>query len=69
MAQTQDSLQLPQGLITRLRAKKFKQPLNGLIQALWAESSKRPNHGLGLGVHSHEDQVFVNLIQVQDQEV
>ena len=64
MAQTQNSLQLPQGPITRLQAKKFEQALNGLIQALWAKSSKRLDHGLGLGVHSHEDQVFVNLIQV-----
>ena len=32
-------MQVPVGLVTRTRAKKFKEALNGLIQATWAESN------------------------------
>jgi hypothetical protein len=34
----QDPLSLPSGPITRLRAKRFKEALNGLIQENWADS-------------------------------
>jgi hypothetical protein len=37
---TQDPLSLPSGPITRLRAKRFKDALNGLIQENWADSKK-----------------------------
>ena len=36
----QDPLSLPSGPITRLRAKRFKEALNGLIQENWADSKK-----------------------------
>ncbi|KAL5540105.1 hypothetical protein UlMin_045712 [Ulmus minor] len=36
----QDHLSLPSGPITRLRAKHFKEALNGLIQENWADSKK-----------------------------
>jgi hypothetical protein len=36
----QDLLSLPSGPITRLRAKRFKEALNGLIQENWADSNK-----------------------------
>jgi hypothetical protein len=36
----QDHLSLPSGPITRLRAKRFKEALNGLIQEKWADSKK-----------------------------
>ena len=36
----QDHLSLPSGPITRLRAKHFKEALNGLIQETWADSKK-----------------------------
>jgi hypothetical protein len=36
----QDPLSLPSGPITRLRAKRFKEALNGLIQGNWADSKK-----------------------------
>jgi hypothetical protein len=36
----QDPLSLPSGPITRLRAKRFKEALNGLIQENWANSKK-----------------------------
>jgi hypothetical protein len=36
----QDPLSLPSGPITRLRAKHFKEALNGLIQENWVDSKK-----------------------------
>jgi hypothetical protein len=36
----QDPLSLPSCPITRLRAKRFKEALNGLIQENWADSKK-----------------------------
>lgn len=36
----QDPLSLPSGPITRLRAKRFKKVLNGLIQENWANFKK-----------------------------
>jgi hypothetical protein len=36
----QDPLSLPSSPITRLRAKRFKKALNGLIQENWADSKK-----------------------------
>uniref|UniRef100_A0A6N2LM18 Reverse transcriptase domain-containing protein n=1 Tax=Salix viminalis TaxID=40686 RepID=A0A6N2LM18_SALVM len=36
----QDPLSLPSGSITRLRAKRFKEALNGLIQEIWTDSKK-----------------------------
>ena len=40
-------IQVPNGLVTRARAKKFKEALNGLIQASWAQSNSwRPNEGI-----------------------
>jgi hypothetical protein len=36
----QNPLSLPSGPITRLRAKRFKEALNGLIQENWADSKK-----------------------------
>jgi len=48
---TQDSLSLPSSPITRLRAKRFKEALNGLIQEIWADSKKtkmRLNNNQGL---------------------
>jgi hypothetical protein len=40
---SKDFIQVPIGPITRARAKKFKDVLNGLIQELWAQiNSLRP---------------------------
>ena len=36
----QDPLSFPSGPITRLRAKRFKEALNGLVQEIWADSRK-----------------------------
>ena len=42
-----DPAQVPVGPVTRARAKKFKEVLNGLIQATWAQSnSRRPVEGI-----------------------
>ena len=32
-----DPIQVPIGLVTRVRAKRFKETLNGLIQHIWAK--------------------------------
>jgi hypothetical protein len=36
---SKDLIQVPIGLVTRARAKKFKDVLNGLIQELWAQAN------------------------------
>jgi hypothetical protein len=36
---SKDLIQVPIGPITRARAKKFKDVLNGLIQELWAQAN------------------------------
>ena len=42
-----DPIQVPAGPVTRARAKKFKEALNGLIQGTWAQSiSWRPIEGI-----------------------
>ena len=42
-----DPMQVPVGLVTRARVKKFKEALNGLIQATWAQSNSwRPVEGI-----------------------
>jgi hypothetical protein len=52
----QDPLSLPSGPITRLRAKRFKEVLNGLIQENWA-NSKRTKMG------SNNNQGLVHVIK------
>jgi hypothetical protein len=47
-----DPLQVPDGPITRSRAKKIKETMQGLVQSTWAKfanfSSKTPKFKLGL---------------------
>lgn len=50
----QDRLSLPSGPITRLRAKRFKEALNGLIQEKWADSKKTK-----MGSNNNQDLVHV----------
>jgi hypothetical protein len=50
----QDLFSLPSGPITRLRAKRFKEALNGLIQENWADSKKTK-----MGSNNNEDLVHV----------
>jgi hypothetical protein len=55
----QDPLSLPSGPITRLRAKRFKEALNGLIQENWADSKKTK-------MGSNNDQGLVHVIKAID---
>jgi hypothetical protein len=52
----QDPLSLPSGPITRLRAKRFKEALNGLIQENWANFKKTK-------IGSNNNQGLVHVIK------
>jgi len=60
---SKDLVQVPIGPVTRARAKKFKDVLNGLIQELWAQANSwRPiEHG------PRGQQRIVTLIQVLEE--
>jgi hypothetical protein len=62
-----DHLQVPNGPITRLRAKKIKEAMQGLVQSTWAEfanlSSKTPTFKMGL---KEEEQALIHVIQATD---
>jgi hypothetical protein len=52
-------LEVPVGLVTRLRVKRFKEAFNGLLRVTWAkENFKR--------VINNEEQALINLIHVQE---
>jgi hypothetical protein len=57
----QDPLSLPSGPITRLRAKRFKEALNGLIQENWADSK---NTKMG----SNNNQGLVHVIKALEED-
>ena len=52
----QDPLSLPSGPITRLKAKRFKEALNGLIQESWADSEKMKSN---MGQNDNQGLVYV----------
>jgi hypothetical protein len=57
---SKDLIQVPIGLVTRARAKKFKDVLNGLIQELWDQANSwRP-----IEPDPQRQQRIVTLIQV-----
>jgi 2'-5' RNA ligase len=56
-------LEVPIGLITRARAKKLKEALNGLVQNIW---SKMDLEGLET-FKEHEGQPLIHLVQVQEE--
>ena len=56
-------LEVPIGPITRVRAKKLKEALNGLVQNIW---SKMDLEGLGI-FKEHEGQPLIHLVQVQEE--
>jgi hypothetical protein len=56
----QDPLSLPSGPITRLRAKRFKEALNGLIQKSGADSKKTK-------MGSKNNQGLVHVIKAIDE--
>jgi hypothetical protein len=57
----QDPLSLPSGPITRLRAKRFKEELNGLIQENWADSKKTK-------MGSNKNQGLVHVIKAIEED-
>ena len=56
-----DPLQVPDGPITRSRAKKIKEAMHGLVQSTWDEASKSPTVKVGL---KERDPILIHLIQV-----
>ena len=57
-ATSRDPLQVPAGPITRARAKRFKEALNGLIQDTWADSEVSKSK-----MSPHEDPGLINIIK------
>ena len=55
-----DPLQVPDGPITRSRAKKIKETMQGLVQSTWDEASKSPTLKVGL---KEEEPILIHLIQ------
>jgi hypothetical protein len=62
-----DPLQVPDGPITKSRAKKIKEAMQGLMQSTWAEfanlSSKTPTFKMGL---KEEESTLIHVIQATD---
>jgi hypothetical protein len=56
-----DPLQVPDGPITRSRAKKIKEAMQGLVQSTWDKASKSPTIKVGL---KEREPVLIHLIQV-----
>jgi len=54
-----DPLEVPVGLVTRLRAKRFKKAFNGLLQDTWAKVDFKR-------ILNNEEKVVINLIHVQE---
>jgi hypothetical protein len=52
-------LEVPVGPVTRLRAKKFKETFNGLLQETWAKVDFKR-------ICNNKKQTLVNLIHVQE---
>ena len=55
-----DPLQVPDGPITRSRAKKIKEAMQGLVQSTWDETSKSPTIKVGL---KKREPILIHLIQ------
>jgi translation initiation factor IF-1 len=55
-----DPLQVPDGPITRSRAKKIKEVMQGLVQSTWDEASKSPTIKVGL---KEGEPILIHLIQ------
>jgi hypothetical protein len=54
-----DSLDVPIGPVSRLRAKRFKEAFNGLLQDTWAKMDFKR-------ILNNKEQVVINLIHVQE---
>jgi hypothetical protein len=56
---SKDLLEVPVGPVTRLKAKKFKEAFNGLLQDTWAKVDFKR-------ICNNKEQVLINLIHVQE---
>jgi hypothetical protein len=56
---SRDPLEVLVGLVTRLRAKKFKEAFNGLLQDTWAKVDFKR-------ICNNKEQALINLIHVQE---
>ena len=56
---SKDPLEVPVGPVTRLRAKKFKEDFNGLLQDTWAKVDFNR-------ICNNKEQALINLIHVQE---
>jgi hypothetical protein len=56
---SKDPLEVLVGLVTRLRAKRFKEAFNGLLQDTWAKVGFKR-------ILNNEEQTVINLIHVQE---
>jgi hypothetical protein len=56
---SKDPLEVPAGPVTRLRAKKFKEAFNGLLQDTWAKVDFKR-------ICNNKKQALINLIHVQE---
>ena len=56
---SKDPLEVPAGLVTRVRAKKFKEVFNGLLQDTWAKVDFKR-------IYNNKVQILINLIHVQE---
>jgi hypothetical protein len=52
-------LKVPVGPVTTLRAKKFKEAFNGLLQETWAKVNFKR-------IYNNKEQALINLIHVQE---
>jgi hypothetical protein len=57
---------VPIGPITRARAKKIKEVLNGHVQNIWSKMDLEGLEGLGT-FKEHEGQPLIHLVQVQEE--
>ena len=58
-----DPLQVLDGSITRSRAKKIKEAMQGLVQSTWDEASKSPTIKVGL---KEREPILIHLIQAME---
>jgi len=57
-----DPLEVPIGPITRARAKKIKEALNGLVQNIWSKMDLK-----GLETFKEHEGLLIHLVQVQEE--
>jgi len=61
-----DPLEVSVGLVTRLRAKRFKEAFNGLLQDTWTKVDFKRILNNEERILNNEEQAVINLIHVQE---